>query len=52
MAVYTVICGDELVVFCAAYDLGDILSYTGISEGIENSNYLLILTSGPYILTL
>ena len=52
MAVYTEICGDELIEFCAAYDLGDILSYTGIAEGIENSNYLLTLTSGPYILTL
>ncbi len=52
MAVYTKICGDELVKFCAAYDLGEVLSYTGIAEGIENSNYLLTLTSGPYILTL
>jgi len=52
MAVYTEICRDELVEFCAVYDLGEVLSYTGIAEGIENSNYLLTLTSGPYILTL
>jgi homoserine kinase type II len=52
MAVYTEICGDELIAFCAAYDLGKVLSYAGIAEGIENSNYLLNLTSGPYILTL
>jgi homoserine kinase type II len=52
MAVYTKIYSDELITFCAAYDLGELVSYTGITEGIENSNYLLILTSGKYILTL
>jgi homoserine kinase type II len=52
MAVYTEIYGDELIAFCATYDLGEVLSYMGIAEGIENSNYLLTLTSGPYILTL
>ena len=52
MAVYTEISPEELVAFCAAYDLGEVLSYTGITEGTENSNYLLTLTSGLYILTL
>jgi homoserine kinase type II len=52
MAVYTEIYGNELIAFCAAYDLGEVVSFTDIAEGIENSNYLLTLTSGLYILTL
>jgi len=52
MAVYTEIYGNKLIAFCAAYDLGEVVSFTDIAEGIENSNYLLTLTSGPYILTL
>ncbi len=52
MAVYTEIDDVELDAFCAAYDLGDVLSCKGIAEGVENSNFLLTLSSGPYILTL
>lgn len=52
MAVYTEVDDQELIDFCAAYDLGDVLSCKGIAEGVENSNYLLTLSSGPYILTL
>ncbi len=52
MAVYTEISDEELVDFMAAYDLGTVLSCKGIAEGIENTNYLLTMTSGAYILTL
>lgn len=52
MAVYTEVDDDDLIAFCADYDLGDVLACKGIAEGIENSNYLLTLTSGSYILTL
>ncbi len=37
---------------CAEYDLGELLSYKGIAEGVENSNFLVHTTRGYYILTL
>lgn len=52
MAVYTDITEDELSAFLLSYDVGQLLSYKGIAEGVENSNFLLHTTSGPYILTL
>ncbi len=52
MAVYTEVDDDDLIEFCARYDLGEVLACKGIAEGVENSNYLLTLTTGPYILTL
>ncbi len=41
MAVYTEVSDEELFAFLAAYDLGQVLSFKGIAEGVENSNYLL-----------
>jgi homoserine kinase type II len=52
MAVYTDVGVDELTVFLAGYDLGDLLSYKGIAEGVENSNFLVHTSKGHYILTL
>jgi len=52
VAVYTEIGEDELEAFVAGYDLGKVLSFKGIAEGVENSNYLLVTDSGPFILTL
>jgi homoserine kinase type II len=52
MAVYTEVGDEELAKFVAEYDIGEVLSYKGIAEGIENSNFSLITTSGNYILTL
>jgi len=52
MAVYTEIDDDALIAFMAAYDLGEVLSCKGIAEGIENSNFLVTTTQGPFILTL
>ncbi len=52
MAVYTEVGDDELEDFLARYDLGRLLSYKGIAEGVENSNYLLQTETGSYILTL
>ncbi|WP_029006828.1 homoserine kinase [Azospirillum halopraeferens] len=52
MAVYTEVSDEELNAFVAQYDLGPVLSCKGIAEGVENSNYLLVTGSGPYILTL
>jgi len=52
MAVYTDVAADELAEFLIAYDIGELLSYKGIAEGVENSNFLLHTTAGYFILTL
>ena len=52
MAVYTDVAADELAAYLSQYDLGDLLSYKGIAEGVENSNFLLHTTKGSFILTL
>lgn len=52
MAVYTHITNDELSAFLTAYDIGELTSFLGIAEGVENSNFLVRTTTGSYILTL
>ncbi|HWV54579.1 homoserine kinase [Pseudorhodoplanes sp.] len=52
MAVYTDVPAEELNAFIAGYDVGRVLSYKGIAEGVENSNYLLHTERGYFILTL
>jgi len=52
MAVYTEVSDEELIEFVSAYGIGDVISFKGIAEGVENSNYLLQTTTGAYILTL
>lgn len=52
MAVYTDVSEGELEAFLGEYAIGDLLSYKGIAEGSENSNFLLHTSGGAYILTL
>lgn len=52
MAVYTDVSSDELAAFLADYEAGELLSYKGIAEGVENSNYLVHTSRGYFILTL
>jgi len=52
MAVYTDVNEDQLRAFLGEYDVGTLLSYKGIAEGVENSNFLLRTTTGTFILTL
>ncbi len=52
MAVYTDVSVEDLSAFVADYDLGEVLSYKGIAEGVENSNFLLHTSRGHFILTL
>jgi homoserine kinase type II len=52
MAVYTDVTDEELQHFLAGYDIGRLLAYKGIAEGVENSNFLLHTSAGYYILTL
>ncbi|TNM65869.1 homoserine kinase [Aliirhizobium smilacinae] len=52
MAVYTDITETDLKHFLAQYDVGELTSYKGIAEGVENTNFLLHTTKDPLILTL
>ena len=52
MAVYTDITEAELGAFLAAYDVGELQSYRGIAEGVENSNFMVHTSAGQFILTL
>lgn len=52
MAVYTDVDDDELADFLGRYDLGQLIAYKGIAEGVENTNYFLETTAGKFILTL
>jgi homoserine kinase type II len=52
MAVYTEVSDEDLARFIAGYDVGPLLSYKGIAEGVENTNYLVHTGKGPFILTL
>ena len=52
MAVYTDVSESELETFLREYPAGRLLSYKGIAEGSENSNFLLHTSEGSFILTL
>ena len=52
MAVYTEVSDEDLRAFLRQYELGEVTSFKGIAEGVENSNYLLRTTEGSFILTL
>ncbi len=52
MAVYTDVAAEDLAPFLAGYDVGELLAYKGIAEGVENSNFLVHTSRGYFILTL
>ncbi|MCX5615990.1 homoserine kinase [Bombella sp. TMW 2.2559] len=52
MAVYTELKEEVLRDFLSSYEVGELRSYTGIAEGIENSNFLVETTRDRFILTL
>jgi len=52
MAVYTDVSDDALAAFLDEYEIGSLVAFRGIAEGVENSNFSLRTTQGDYILTL
>jgi homoserine kinase type II len=52
MAVYTKLSEKELKNFFSKYELGDLINYKAIEEGIENTNYFTMTGKGKFILTL
>jgi homoserine kinase type II len=52
MAVYTDVTDEALTAFLTDYDIGTVVAFRGVAEGVENSNYSLRTTCGDFILTL
>ncbi len=52
MSVYTEVSRDQLVAFLNDYSVGALVSYEGISDGIENTNYFVTTEQGQFVLTL
>jgi homoserine kinase type II len=52
MAVYTEVTDEACDAFLRLYDIGALVAFRGIAEGVENSNYALKTTQGDFILTL
>ncbi|GFO71740.1 homoserine kinase type II [Bathymodiolus japonicus methanotrophic gill symbiont] len=52
MSVYTSLCHAEIESILSAYQLTPLIHYSGISAGIENTNYLLQTAQGDFVLTL
>lgn len=52
MAVYTHLTHDEIVQHLKQYDLGELVEWKEIKEGIENSNFFIRTTRNRFILTI
>lgn len=52
MSVYTTVSEQALTEFLSDYSIGELVSLTGISDGIENTNYFVDTSQGKYVLTL
>ncbi|MBI3441994.1 MAG: homoserine kinase [Proteobacteria bacterium] len=52
MAVYTRISATDLTQYLSLFDIGTLVSFEGITDGVENTNYCLTTTQGRFILTL
>ncbi len=52
MSVFTRITRPQLDQFFSAYTLGEVISFEGITDGIDNTNYGVVTSQGSFILTL
>jgi homoserine kinase type II len=52
MSVYTTVSATELTHFLAEFSAGSLVSFEGISAGIENTNYFVNTECGHYVLTI
>ena len=52
MAVYSLVSEKELKKFLLNYNIGSLIKFEGILEGIENTNYKLETSKNTYILTI
>ena len=52
MAVYTNLNEHQIKAFLELYDIGNLISFSEITEGIENSNFYVKTSKGNFILTI
>lgn len=52
MSVFTSVSKEQLERYLATTDAGELLSFVGISEGTDNTNYFVTTRLGEYVLTL
>ena len=52
MSVYTSVAPDEIRKLLDLYQIGALVKYQGIDDGIANSNFFVTTTGGEYVLTL
>jgi len=52
MAVHTKLSKNNVLDIIDNYELGTLIKYTGIKEGIENTNYLIYTTKNKFVLTI
>ena len=52
MAIYTVLNKDEITSILNNYNIGSLENYSPIEEGIENTNYKILVDKKYYILTI
>ncbi len=52
MAVYTQVSEDDLKLFLTEYDIGTLVSYEGIEQGVSNTNYFVTTDQDRFVLTL
>ena len=52
MAVYTKFTESDIKKILVNYSIGNLNNFEGIQDGIENTNYLLLIENKKYILTI
>ena len=52
MAVYTKLNKENIEQILSNYSIGQLEQFEGIEDGIENTNYFLLVDSKKYILTI
>lgn len=52
MSVYTSVSETQLQQFLTRYSVGDLVSFSGIEAGVENTNYFVNTSKGQYVLTI
>ena len=52
MAVHTELSKANIKEILDRYELGELISYSGIKEGIENTNYLIVTKKNKFIITI
>ena len=52
MAVYTKLSKEEIIFILSDYQIGNLIEFQGIQDGIENTNYFIKTKKGKFILTI